>query len=190
MENNLFTEKDNSMVDFLLIFYKINRRLDIFSEIIKQNTPLSLRLLDWLVTNYSKKYNISYIINNKKQNQHFNIYLDYKNQLKAYSKKYFDPFCRQKRITINLKNLNWKPHYGEIINEEHLLLTTIGQLNFFKWFIENKILEFALNNISFIDEDMTLTYKNKDRGKRCVLSPVGVKGVCFSNKEITLNFKY
>jgi len=39
-----------------------------------------------------KKYNIVYTITKNNINKTFNIYLDYKNQLKAYSKKYFDPF--------------------------------------------------------------------------------------------------
>ena len=94
-----FTSKEETLINFLLNYYKT--KITLFSDIIYQNTPLSLRLLDWLVTNYSKKYNIIYPLNNSNETVYFNIYLDYKNQLKAYSKKFFDPFCRQKRLIIN-----------------------------------------------------------------------------------------
>ena len=55
--------------------------------------------------------------------------MNYKSQLKAFSKKQFDPFCRRKRIKFD---------YEKSKN----IITTIGQLNFFKWIIENKILDY------------------------------------------------
>ena len=101
-----FSEKEKTLIDYLILFYKT--RIDFLKDIISQKTPLSLRLIDWLVTNYSKKYNIIYPLQNSREIKYFNIYLDYKNQLKAYSKKFFDPFCRQKRIMINPNTFNWK----------------------------------------------------------------------------------
>ena len=71
----------------------------------------------------------------------FKVYNDYKLKLKAYSKKRFDPFCRWERITI--------PY-----NNDNCMETTIGQLNFFKWAIENKIIEYIQNNYSEIEKDM------------------------------------
>ena len=91
-----FNSKEITLINFLISFYK--NKLELFGDIINQKTPLSLRLLDWLVTNYSKKYNITYPLQSNTETIYFNIYLDYKNQLKAYSKKFFDPFCRQKRL--------------------------------------------------------------------------------------------
>ena len=64
-------------------------------NILTGNSDLSLRLIDWFVTNYAKKFNISYMT---KANKHVIVYLSYKSHLKAYSKKMFDPFCRWKRI--------------------------------------------------------------------------------------------
>ena len=63
--------------------------------------------------------------------------MDYKNQLKAYSKKQFDPFCRRERIIINISDLSWKIFDDKDDNKckDNELITTVGQLNFFKWFI-------------------------------------------------------
>jgi hypothetical protein len=91
-----------------------------FINIIKSNSKISIRLIDYFVTKYSKKNKINYKIDNNI----FNVYHSYKQQLKAYQKKHFDPFARGIRI----------PYF---INNE-CIITTIGQLIFFKWFISKK----------------------------------------------------
>ena len=181
-----FTEKEKTLVNYLLLFYK--NKLSFLGDIISQKTPLSLRLIDWLVTNYSKKYNIIFSVQKGSETKHFNIYLDYKNQLKAYSKKFFDPFCRQKRLMININTFNWKD-YDENNLSNNYLVTTVGQLNFFKWFIENKIFEYALTNVKLIDTDMINTMTSKNKDKRTVLSPSAVKGIYTTTEKITIKFK-
>ena len=168
-----------------------SKNINILTKIITQKNILSLRILDWLVTNYSKKHNIFYTIKKNNININFNIYLDYINQLKAYSKKYFDPFCRRERILINIKDLSW-----EILNntkykakDEGELITTVGQLNFFKWFIENNVLNYAIENIKDIDKDMIETLnKCKNESKRKELSKNALKSICSYNTNILVNF--
>ena len=181
-----FTSKEETLVNFLLNYYKT--KIILFKDIIYQNTPLSLRLLDWLVTNYAKKYNIIYPLSNANDTIYFNIYLDYKNQLKAYSKKFFDPFCRQKRLIINTHTFKWREFSNDNISDQEIV-TTVGQLNFFRWFIDNKILDYALSNIKFIDADMIHTMLSKKKGKRSVLSPSAVKGIYTNKCPITIKFK-
>ena len=182
------SKKEEILIEFLILFYK--DRIQILKDIIYQNNPLSLRLIDWLVTNYSKKYNIIYPINKKGTDIiYFNIYLDYKNQLKAYSKKFFDPFCRQKRIIIDSETFLWKEYSEtEIDDKKDCIITTVGQLNFFRWFLENNIFEYAITNIKLIDFDMSSVFINKKRGKRIVLSQNAVKGVFTSSHVVTLKF--
>ena len=48
---------------------------------------------------------------------------------KAYSKQYFDPNCRRERIMFQI------PGYDQF-------MTTIGKLNFFRWALDSKILEY------------------------------------------------
>lgn len=106
---------------------------------------VSLRLLDWFVTNYAKKYNT--MIYNGKTNP-LKIYLSYRAQLKAYSKQQFDPFRRRERISF-------------IYDNNKSLETTIGQLNFFRWVIDNNILDYIVENIKSIELDMINTQKEK-----------------------------
>lgn len=182
-----FNGKEITLINFLVAFYK--NKIELFNDIITQKTPLSLRLLDWLVTNYSKKYNITYPLKCNSETIYFNIYIDYKNQLKAYSKKYFDPFCRQKRLIIDQNTFKWRTYTSEEDITKKDTVTTVGQLNFFRWFIENKVMDYALNNVELIDRDMMATVNSKKKGKRTVLSPSAVKGIYTNNYNITIKFK-
>ena len=122
---------------------------------ILKGESISLRLIDWFVTNYCKKYNIMYNLNlyrpidtlsTLKNNAFDNfiiIHNNYKGQLKAYSKKNFDPFCRRNRIRF----------YYE---DNKYFITTVGQLNFFKWALENYIINYIQDHISLINDDMNL----------------------------------
>jgi hypothetical protein len=118
--------------------------------ILSGNSILSIRVIDWFVTNYSKKKNIVYplIEKNGLITSYFNVYLDYKSQLKGYKKKLFDPFCRKRRI----------PFYYTV---DKCLITTIGQLNFFKWALSNKIIDYVEANLDIINNDMNNTIKYK-----------------------------
>tara|TARA_B100001093_G_scaffold497660_1_gene544841 strand:- start:3985 stop:4539 length:555 start_codon:yes stop_codon:yes gene_type:complete len=122
-------------------FYKKDRNLDKMLNIINGKSKISLRIVDWFVTNYSKKNYTVYDINKGELNERFKVYTNYKLNLKAYSKKRFDPFCRWDRITI--------PY-----NENNDIQTTLGQLNFFKWALENNIITYISENYNIIDNDM------------------------------------
>jgi hypothetical protein len=121
--------------------YDPNNNLDKMLRIITGESKISLRIVDWFVTNYSKKNYC--VIENPSTNERFKVYNDYKLKLKAYSKKKFDPFCRWDRINVPYK-------------DTMCVQTTLGQLNFFKWTIENNILEYIENNYSIIENDMNL----------------------------------
>ena len=191
MQNlNQINGKTLLLLESLIKYYSKN--INILTSIITQKNTLSLRILDWLVTNYAKKYNIVYKIHKNSEETNFNIYLDYKNQLKAYSKKYFDPFCRRERILINTKDLSWKilENNKQKIDTNFELVTTVGQLNFFKWFIENNVLNYAIENIQKIDKDMTETLiKSKNDTKRKELSKSASKCICTYDSKIIVNFQ-
>jgi hypothetical protein len=140
MVQNIDTQND-ILLNKLLLFYKNTEYFDKMLSIINGTSKISLRIVDWFVTNYSKKNYC--IIENEDTNERFKVYNDYKLKLKAYSKKKFDPFCRWDRINVPYK-------------DTMCVQTTLGQLNFFKWTIENKILEYIENNYSIIENDMNL----------------------------------
>lgn len=148
-DSKIIDSKDLLMIS-LSKFYSqkthINKLLSII-EPAKGEQRISLRLIDWFVTNYSKKNNT--IITKEKNNNviHFNVYLSYRSQLKAYSKQLFDPFKRRDRITFYFDN-------------SKSIETTIGQLNMFRWIIQSEILDYIHNNLEEIEKDMITTQKN------------------------------
>jgi len=140
----LHTQND-LLMNCLMDFYKDKGRLRQMMGIINGESKISLRIVDWFVTNYAKmKYTI-YELPSKREGdnsvQRFKVYNDYKLKLKAYSKRRFDPFCRWERISI--------PYEDNTCME-----TTIGQLNFFKWAIENGIIDYITENYDVIEQDM------------------------------------
>ena len=167
------------LIESLQKFYKMNGNIKKVINIIEGKENISLRVIDWFVTNYSKKNNVSYMVDE----QQFIVYLNYKQQLKGYSKKLFDPFCRRDRINFYYDNT-------------HFIKTTIGQLNFFKWAINNNILDYIRDNTKIIEDDMNKSYKenykyNKKGGtrkKRQEISVSATKSVSRHNIKITVSF--
>jgi hypothetical protein len=166
-------------------FYRTNGNLQKMLKIIKSETKISLRIIDWFVTNYAKK-NYTIIQNGTER---FKVHLGYKQKLKAYNKKKFDPFCRWDRITVPYDES------GEILIE-----TTIGQLNFFKWAIENKVVDYIEENYETIEKDMNnrnstskrkeqnLNENTKTRKKREELSISATKSIKKEDVEIVVQF--
>jgi hypothetical protein len=137
--SNNYTTQNDLLLNNLLKFYEESNNMDYMLRIINGESKISLRIIDWFATNYAKKYYTVYEIPNT--GRRFKVYVDYKLKLKAYSKKRFDPFCRWDRITVPYKD-------GKYIQ------TTIGQLNFFKWALENNVIRFIEENYSNIEKDM------------------------------------
>ena len=148
-------------------FYENPATLKRVQDILEGNS-VSLRLIDWFVTNYSKKYNISYMSGTK----HVIVYLAYKSHLKAYSKKMFDPFCRWKRVKF------------------HDCDTTVGQLNFFEWAIQDQVLDYIEKNHEQIQLDMEtrLREPKNDSKKRHELSTSATKSLKQHDVHVTVKF--
>tara|TARA_A100001015_G_scaffold312774_1_gene418609 strand:- start:2443 stop:2985 length:543 start_codon:yes stop_codon:yes gene_type:complete len=179
MSNNYSTQND-LLLNNLLTFYNENDNMNKMLNIINGESKISLRIIDWFATNYAKKYFTIYDIETKR----FKVYIDYKLKLKAYSKRRFDPFCRWERIYI--------PY-----NENSQIQTTIGQLNFFKWALENKVIDYIEENYSLIERDMNsrnstsknkMVNNNKTRKKREELSISASKSIKKETVEITVKF--
>jgi hypothetical protein len=178
-----YSSQNSLLLNNLITYYKDNDNLDKMLKIINGDVNISLRIVDWFTTNFAKKHYTVYDLPNGNR---FKVYNDYKLKLRSYSKKKFDPFCRWDRINIPYKN-------------ETLLQTTIGQLNFFKWAFENKIIDYIESNYEVIENDMNSrnsTSKRKmvsvttqkTRKKREELSISAAKTIKKEEVEIVIKF--
>jgi len=196
MNNSSYTTQNELLLKKLIIFYdtdlngsfNVNNNLDKMIRIITGESKISLRIVDWFATNYAKKHYTLFTIEQTSDNisRRFKVYDDYKLKLKAYSKSRFDPFCRWGRISIPYTK-------GKFIE------TTIGQLNFFKWALENKVIEYVEQNYDTIEKDMnsrnstskrkeTLVDNSKTRKKREELSISATKSIIKEKVEIIVQF--
>lgn len=182
-----YQTQNSLLLNKLLEYYRVDNNLNKILKIINGESTISLRLIDWFATNYSKKNFTVYELKRSDGTPYrFKVYIDYKLKLKAYSKKRFDPFCRWDRIQI--------PY-----DEESYIQTTIGQLNFFKWILENKILDYIEKHFDEINKDMNkrnsttknrkTTVKTKTRKTREELSVSASKSIKKEEVQIVVSFK-
>lgn len=178
MDMNVYAKQNDLLLTNLISYYSDNdyQQLDKILPILNGTSPISLRIIDWFVTNYAKQHYVVYILSNAR----FKVYNDYKLKLKAYSKKRFDPFCRWEKNVIPYRH-------------DQFIQTTIGQLNFFKWILDNDILTYIQENYESIEQDMmhrntTKPKTEKNRKKREELSIFASKTIKKEVIEVQLSF--
>ncbi|NDB83877.1 MAG: hypothetical protein EB127_14310 [Alphaproteobacteria bacterium] len=140
--------KQELIVMSLQAFYSNRKDLAEIMELLQGTSIISLRLIDWFVTNYAKRHSIGYLLGG----QEFMVYMSYKSQLKAYSKKLFDPFCRRERIMFSLPGTEQ-------------FVTTVGKLNFFRWAIEKNVIEYLKTHREAVELEMNSHMKQLSRSR-------------------------
>jgi len=112
-------------------FYNEEKNRTTLLNILDKSNGISLRNLEWFITNYAKKNNTSYTTRDGK---FFTVHCAYKSSLNGYSKQLFDPFCRSAKFSYTVPGTS------------HEIQTTLAQLNFIKWCIKNNIIDYIINN--------------------------------------------
>jgi hypothetical protein len=169
MENNI-------LLNQLKRFYQKEKNLNTLFKILNHNNyykkskekKISLRLIDWFVTNFCKKNKIIIEKTTKNKKEFINIYNSYKSNLRAFSKQTFDPFRRKNEIFLDYKNkkkLLFSFISNNKISHKNFIKTTIGQINFFKWIIENNIYNYIKLNKEIIESDMIFSQKENNNKK-------------------------
>jgi hypothetical protein len=139
------TSQEILLLKSLEEFYYNNPYFSLLVGIIDGTSMISRRTFEYFVTKYSLNHNISYELEEKGLKYNFLVHSSYKDQLKAHKKKYFDPFGRGERIPFFANN--------------DCVITTIGQLNFYRWFFTKKIYDYCINNYNIIQNEL-LSNKN------------------------------
>ena len=123
--------KSGILLTSINTFYNEEEHRSKLMNILNKSTGISLRNLEWFITNYAKKNNISYTT---KDGKYFTVHCAYKSSLDGYSKKLFDPFCRSEKFPYKVPGTS------------HEIQTTLAQLNFIKWCIKNNIIDYIKDN--------------------------------------------
>jgi hypothetical protein len=140
-------------------YYKDPKHLDVLKKmvnreyIVQDNKKVSIRMVNWFVTNYAKQHFTVYDVPSIKEGEsdrRFFVWTNYKSTEDSYSKQMFDPYCRQERILITC-------------DKDTHIETTIAQLHFFKWAILNKILDYIADHYDSIEKDMSVRLNTTKR---------------------------
>jgi hypothetical protein len=123
--------KTGILLSSINAFYNEEENRTKLLNILDKSSGISLRNLEWFITNYAKKNNISYTT---KDGKYFTVHCAYKSSLDGYSKKLFDPFCRSEKFAYKVPGTS------------HEIYTTLAQLNFIKWCIKNNIIDYISTN--------------------------------------------
>jgi hypothetical protein len=176
--NYIIRSRSERLIDPLLAFFSLDENIQVIIDIIiYKSKDMPLRLLDWFVTNYSKKNDVSYYIKRPNNRiEYFNVFRSYRAQLKGSKKREFDPFCRGETMLLEYKKRN------KIIFIE----TAICQLKFFKWMIENLIFDYIKTNLDDIYSDMKKNNHkyNNDITKKNILSSSIFDKIHISNIDV------
>jgi hypothetical protein len=106
-------------------------------RVVKGEAEFSLREIDWFVTNYSARNPVVYTLPSGKV---VDVNGDYKDVLKSFHKVGFDAFKRK----------------GTDPSEAPL-----RQMNFFRWAIENGVVDYVAQHAKTIESDMAQMRKRK-----------------------------
>ena len=125
-----------------LYYFYPKKMISVFAsltDVVENNNGISLRIIDWLVTNYAKTYSVKYTIYNDDTVKIINVYQLYVMWRRNYKRILFDPFRR-----------NHKLYY---IYKDRVCNTTAAQVNFFFFLHEYELLKYILHNRQSIEQD-------------------------------------
>lgn len=224
---------DKYLMGSLMRFFKgrIEQIKEDICPILTSHSKLSLRLIEYFITTYSRKNKTHYT---KTNGEIFEVFNDYKCQLDSFKKKHFDPFKRTElidfeysqevidneflpadtmvvmddntinyideikigdkikvskqgasRVVTEIKQLNGEYNIG-ICVISHRFETTVAQLNFFRWLLENEVLDYIHYNYESIKKS-NKEYSKKPKKKSNKIIVVHAKGF-ISDEEIGIKF--
>ena len=147
------TDREKNVLRELIRFYTVEK-LEIIKPLINQEHDISLRLIDWTLTNYGKKKCVKYPLPNGKI---VDVHESYKNYMSSYSRNtLFDLFRRGKCLKVI---------YGH--NHEHYIISSVKQLNSFRCVLEINLLDYIRANKDKIEEDHRMALRRSADNKKC-----------------------
>jgi hypothetical protein len=162
-------------------------RLEYMCKILLKKVSITLTHIDWLCTNYSQIYPVKYVLEQKEGSYTFDLFEDHGKNLQLSTRKFFGVFCRHQRILLSFRSKELEKYFypkednGNIywvkkmilgtrsVNGKiyYYLITSFGQLLFFRWAFIHKVIDYCDQNSKKIKQHLKQS-KNKPKidGKR------------------------
>lgn len=165
VEHNKLSRQEGRLLDRLEADYTPEILRDVLLPLVTQTSPVSLRVLDWAVVNWSKKHNI--ICSSLVPGQLTNVHHSYRKTLSYWKRRLFDPFRRRQRIGVRIE--------GKVFE------TTLGQANFALWTYKAGVLAYVLGHLDTIEADMNSVSKKHKKER----NDAARKGIRRKRTELT-----
>ena len=130
-------------------------------------SKISLRMVEWFVFVHCMKQTVDWFIGD----EYFNVYLDYQAEMGDNKKQRFDPMGRKwRKETRKLKNgettvVNVYHGINFYYTDDDYVVTSVAQLNFFRWFIGKGILDYMLEHYDKLSVAMNKYNKESKEAK-------------------------
>ena len=122
---------------------------EIVVPLVTSKSIVSLRVLDWTVTNYSKRHAVTVEhVDARGNSRLFNIHHEYRAWLRVWRRRLFDPFARRSRIFFHSEDGNW-------------CATTVAQLNFIVFAYSMNVISYVKRHVSDIEKEMNRVLRSK-----------------------------
>ena len=118
--------------------------------LLDQSSPVSLRVLDWAVVNWSKQHNV--VCSSQTPGQMVHVHEAYRNALMFWKRRLFDPFRRRGRMQVVIDGAPYE--------------TTLGQANFALFIYQTGILAYVLHHLDEIEADMNAVSQKQKQARR------------------------
>ncbi len=132
--------KQRELYILLESFFTEEHLKDIIIPILSHERPIRMRTLEYLVTTYAPMHNVQYK-RDERDLTPWNLYESYRRELRFGNKKKVDMYKRGAKFLFRKGN-------SEII-------TSVAQLGFFRWAIQNKVIDWAMDHSEAIKQEMS-----------------------------------
>ena len=142
--------KERTLLHLLRKAYTPSLAKEVLLPLIDGQSPVSLRALDWCVTNWSKARNV--VCHSQFAGMETNIHHSYRDMLSHWKRRLFDPFRRRSRLRLLVGGEEYE--------------TTLGQANFALWIFQSGTYAYVLGHISEIEANMNCVAQAQKSSRR------------------------
>lgn len=150
VDRTTLTAREVTVLKLLEAQYTPQIANEVLVPLITQESPVSLRILDWCVTNWSKKHNV--MCASQVPGKFVNIHHSYRSMLSFWRRKLFDPFRRRTRVLLRIEDREYE--------------TTLGQANFALWAHQTGVMAYVVSHLAEIERDMNAVSGTQKRVRR------------------------
>lgn len=147
-----FTRLQQSVCDRVIESLSVHpERRKTVASILRGGCGVSLRMMDWMVTNHSRAVSLRI---RSPQGEQVYVHDEYRSILNAYRRRHFDPFRRTVKAVSGRPDTSLCRLHVQTAGAEEVFHTSIGQLNFLEWAARSGVVAYIEANREALETAM------------------------------------